>query len=113
MSGPLPGGLENLFGYFGRRGWVVDFVQGLAFIWIQRFGYLLGLVSIGYAGFSWLILILLIGTWWARGAITMCIQKQAAEGGPRWEMPAHICLHLGLLVSLYVFSLRNILVGGN
>ena len=83
------------------------------FIWIQRGGYTLGLISLGYAGFSWLILLLMFGTWQARGAITMCIQKQDIEGGPSWEMPAHIGVHLVLLISLYVFSLRHLLQGGS
>jgi hypothetical protein len=85
----------------------------MGFIWIQRAGYILGLVSMGYAGFSWLILSLIIGTWWARGAITMCIQKHDIEGGPSWEMPAHIGIHLVLLISLFVFSIRHFLQGGS
>ena len=65
----------------------------------------------GYAGFRWIILLLMAGTWQARGAITMCIQKQDLEGGPKWEMPAHVCLHLILLISLYGVSIHHFVRG--
>lgn len=77
--------------------------------WLNRIGYILGAVSIGVGGFSWWIIGLGIGTWWAHGAAKMASQKQNHEPIPAWEMPAHIIIHLAALLGLFGFSIYNII----
>ena len=74
----------------------------------QYLVYALGFFSLAISGFSWLIVGLIIAVWWARGAITMCMQKQELEGGPGWEFPLHVIVHVVLMLALCGFSFAHI-----
>jgi hypothetical protein len=76
---------------------------------VNWLGYLLGLISIIIGGFTWWIIGLGIGTWWATGAAKMASQKLETEPGYSWEMPVHIIIHLLALIGLIVFSIYNLI----
>lgn len=81
--------------------------QPLMLVWLNRIGYLLGLVSILVGGFTWWIAVFGIGTWWAFGAAKLASQKQRSDPGPSWEMPAHLIIHILALCGLFGFSIYN------
>jgi len=80
-----------------------------AFMIAQRLGYALGVVAaiFGAAGYRWWVIGLIVGTWWARGATSMALQKDARGEAKSWEVPLHIAIHLVALVSLYVLSILS------
>jgi hypothetical protein len=78
-------------------------------VWANRLGYALGVIALISQGFSWWILSVLIGTWWAYGATRMCAQKHSQDPGPAWELPACIAIHLACLIGLYGLSVTRII----
>ena len=70
---------------------------------------ILAIVSIFVGGFNWWIIGLAIGTWWAKGATKMAIQKQVVEPGPKWELPAHYVIHITITVALIIVSVINMM----
>jgi hypothetical protein len=77
--------------------------------WLNRIGYILGIISIGIGGFTWWILGFGILTWWAFGAAKMASHKQNYEPEQAWEMPAHVIIHVLALGGLWGFSIFNII----
>lgn len=76
---------------------------------IRYSAYVLALSSLLIAGWSWGVVTLAVMTWWSRGAMTMGFQKQRVEGGPSWEMPAHLFIYWGFLLACFIYSLVHIL----
>lgn len=76
---------------------------------INWIAYAFGIVSIIIGGISWWIIGFIIGTFWANGAANLAAQKQRTEPGPKWEMPAHIFIHLIAVLGLIGFSIYNLL----
>ncbi|MBK6932917.1 MAG: hypothetical protein IPH12_19430 [Saprospirales bacterium] len=76
---------------------------------LKWLGYGLGWFSIFYSGLSWWVMGFIIAFWWAGGAARMATQKQQTEPGPRWEMPAHIIIHIATFIGLIFTSIRHLL----
>lgn len=87
---------------YRRGGGRINWARRL--VWINRVGYVLGAVALGI-NFSWWIIILIGATWSAMGAARVSSQS---DDQPTWATPAHILLHLSLLVTLYAVSLIKI-----
>jgi hypothetical protein len=69
----------------------------------------LAIISIFVGGLNWWIIGLTIGTWWAKGATKMAIQKQVTDPGPKWELPAHYVIHITLIVALIIVCVKNMI----
>lgn len=73
-------------------------------VWINRVGYVLGAIALGI-NFSWWLIILIVATWSAMGAARISSQR---DDQSTWVTPAHILLHLTLMVTLYAVSVMMI-----
>ena len=85
------------------------FIKALWLPLLNWIGYILGSISIGIGGFSWWIVGLGIGTWWAYGAAKIAANRLNYEPRPSWEISAHMFTHIVIVLGLIGFSIYNLI----
>lgn len=80
-------------------------------VWVDRIGYVLGLVTLVVAGFSWWIMVLMVAVWLFHKSALTAARMAAHEPRPSWEAPVLGFMHVGALCALIGLSVAR-LIGG-